>query len=242
MKKAFVLALALLSLAACKKITPEQRIAEIDRFFDGKTESYSADLKQYQGDKQIDYLHLVLARDLDAGDIWTVESGEQSSLIAEFPSKEKDAPLAMISASLDDPAACAAILEMLEAYRDIQIQHRNTLRVLFYAPADSTGNSGLAAVNEEIHAANELNIFDIELSTQADLPAHTFVIEDTPKFADQLVEALPRYFAPLGDYQFIPRLPDPEWPMRGTIYRYNLSTDEFQQEVAAVTVFAFLLN
>ena len=34
MKKAFVLALALLSLAACKKITPEQRIAEIDRFFD----------------------------------------------------------------------------------------------------------------------------------------------------------------------------------------------------------------
>ena len=242
MKKVLVLVLAILSLAACKKVTPEQRIADISRYFDGKTEEYTSNLKQYQGEKQIDYLHLVLAKDLGAEEIWTLDEGDRHSLIAEFPAKDADAPLAMISAPLDDPAACAAILEVLEAFHSLKIQNRNTMRALFYAPADSTGRNGLADMNEELHAAEEINLFDLELSTCGAVPPHTFAIVDTPTFAQRLTEAMPPYFAPLGDYQFVQQPFDPEWPMKGTIYRYDLSPAEFQKDAAAVTVFVYLLN
>ena len=242
MKKLLVIALAILSLAACKKITPEERIAEIGRFFDGKEDTYSTNLQQYDGEKQLDYLHLILAKDLGAEDIWTIETDGQASLVAEFPGKEKNAPLTMISASLDDPAACAAILELFEAYKDIKIQHKNTIRALFYTPTDSTGKGGLHAVNEELRAADELIIFDIELSTGRDLPRHTFVLEEKPVFVEQLIGIVTPYLAPLGDYKFEQGVyPNRDWPLSTSIYRYNFS-DDFHQEVAAVTAFSFLLN
>ena len=243
MKKLMYFALVLLSLAACKRITPEERIAQISRFFDGKENNYTAQLQQFTGEKQLDYLNLVLAKDLGAEDIWTIEADGQSSLIAEFPGKEKGASLTMISASLDDPAACSAILELFEAYKKYKIQHKNTIRALFYAPVDSTGNGGLHAVNEELRNSDELIIFDIELSTGRDLPRRTFVLEEKPVFAEQLIKVVSPYIAPMGDYSFKQGVyPNRDWPLTTSIYRYNLSADEFQKDVAVVTAFSFLLN
>jgi hypothetical protein len=243
MKRILLLACVVLAAASCKTITPEARIAEIDGFFNGKEDTYTAKLQQYQGDTQLDYLDLVLSKDLNAKDIWTIESDGGETMVAEFPGKEKNAPLSMISASLDDPAACAAILEVLEAFKELKIQHKNTIRAVFYAPApDSTQQSGLAVINEDIHASKEINLFDIELSTSRQLARHTFCIEDTPAFAQQLIDALPAYFKPLGDYHFVLQKPDPAWPLKGTIYRYDIQTGEFQKEVAAITAFTFLLN
>ena len=244
MKRILLITLAVLSAVSCKKITPEMRIAQIDRFFDGKEDVYTAKLQQYEGDKQLDYLNLVLDRDLGAGDIWTIEADGMSSLMAEFPGKDKHAQLSMISASLDDPAACSAVLSLLEAYKTIKIQHKNTMRVLFYSPArDTTGQNGLVAVNDELRASDELILFDIELSTRDTTARHTFVLEEKPVFAKQLMGALQPYFAPMGDYQFKQgTYPNPSWPLKTSIYRYHIDSSDLQKESAAVTALAFLLN
>jgi hypothetical protein len=244
MKRILLLALVVLSAVACKKITPETRIAQIGTFFDGKEDSYSAKLQQYTGDKQLDYLTLQLMGELGAKDLWTVEDDGLTSLVAEFPGKAKAPQISMISAPLDDPTACALILEVLEAYKQIKIQHENTIRAVFYAPApDSTRPSGLAAINQDLHESGEFNSFDIELSTRGDLPLHTFVLNENPAFVEKMIELIPGYLAPLGDYQVVKDAkPDPTWPLKGSIYRYHVNPAELQKEAAAVTAFAFLLN
>ena len=244
MKRILLLAMVVLSAAACKKVTPETRIAQINDFFDGKEAVYIAKIQQYTGDKKLDYLTLQLAGELGAKDIWTLEDDGMSSLVAEFPSKEDNPQISMISASLDDPTACALILEVLEAYKNIKIKHKNTIRAVFYAPApDSTRPSGLAAVNQDLHESGEFNSFDIELSTRNDQPQHTFVLTENPEFAEKLIQFIPGYLAPLGDYKVVPdTTPDPAWPLKGSIYRYYIHPDEFQKEAAVVTAFTFLLN
>ena len=118
------MALVVLSAAACKKITPETRIAQIDQHFNGKEAVYGDKLQQYTEDKKIDYLTLQLMKELGAKDLWTLEDEGHMALVAEFPGKEKKNPqISLISASLDDPTACATILEVLEAYKKIKIQH-----------------------------------------------------------------------------------------------------------------------
>ena len=243
MKRIQLLALVVLSAVACKKITPETRVAQIGTFFDGKEDSYSARLQQYTGDKQLDYLTLQLMGELGAKDLWTVEDEGLSSLVAEFPGKAKAPQISMISASLDDPKACALLLEVLEAYKSIKIQHDNTIRAIFYAPApDSTRASGLAAINQDLHESGEFNSFDIELSTRGEQPLHTFILEENPTFAEKMIQVLPGYLAPLGDYQVVCVTPDPAWPLKGSIYRYHINPAEFQKEAAVVTAFTFLLN
>ena len=244
MKRILLITLAVLSAVSCKKITPEMRIAQIDRFFDGKEDVYTAKLQQYEGEKQLDYLQLVLAGDLGAGDIWTIEADGLNSLMAEFPGKDEHAQLTMISAPLDDPAACSAVLSLLEAFKDIKIQHKNTIRALFYSPAqDTTGQNGLVAVNDELRASDELIIFDIELSSRDTTALHTFILEENPAFAHQLLEVLPPYFAPLGDYRFEQGIyPNHSWPLKTSIYRYHIDSGDLQKETAAVTALAFLLN
>ena len=243
MKRILLLALVVLSAVACKKITPETRIAQIGNFFDGKEDSYSAKLRQYTGDKQLDYLTLQLLGELGANDLWTVDDEELTSLVAEFSGKAKAPQISMISASLDDPTACALILEVLEAYKKIKIQHDNTIRAVFYAPApDSTRPSGLASINQDLHESGEFNSFDIELSTRGDQPLHTFVLEESPAFAEKIIQMVPGYLAPLGDYQVVQGVPDPAWPLKGSIYRYPINPAELQKEAAAVTAFTFLLN
>ena len=245
MKRILLLAMVVLSAAACKKISPETRIAQIGDHFDGKEAVYTAKLQQYAGDKQLDYLTLQLAGELGAKDIWTLEDDGMTSLVAEFPGKEKENPqISLISAPLDDPTACALILEVLGAYQKIKIQHKNTIRAVFYAPApDSTRPSGLATVNQDLHESGEFNSFDIELATRKDQPQHTFILSENPAFVEKLIQVIAEYLAPLGDYRVVPdNEPDPDWPLKGSIYRYYINPDEFQKEAAAVTAFAYLLN
>lgn len=245
MKRILFIALVVLTAASCKRITPESRIAQIDRFFNGKEDIHTPKLQQFQGEKQLDYLQLILDGSLDAPGIWTIEAEGQTSLLAEFPGSDRKAELTMISASLGDPQACSAVLEVLEAFQSLKIQHKNTIRALFYAPAqDSSGTNGLAAVNNELRNYNELIIFDIELSTDnGEMAEKTFVLEEKPDFAKQLIEIIQPYFVPLGDYHFEQGVyPNPAWPLKTSIYRYNINPDRFQQETAAVAAFAFLLN
>lgn len=245
MKRILLIALVVLAATSCKKITPETRIAEINRFFQGKEDVHTPKLQQYQGKKQLDYLNLILDGELDAATIWVVEADGQSSMLAEFPGSDKKGDLTMISASLDDPQACSAVLEAMEALKQLKIQHKNTIRTLFYAPApDSTGQNGLAAVNDELRSFEELILFDIELTTGSEtVPTKTFVIEEKPDFARQLIEIIQPYMAPLGDYQFEQGIyPNPSWPLKTSIYRYNVDPGDFQKDVAAVTSFAYLLN
>ena len=245
MKRLLLLSLVVLSAVACKTITPETRIAQIDQFFNGKEAAYSASIQQFTGEKQLDYLTLQLMQELGAEDIWTLEDEGQYALVAEFPGKEKKNPqLSLISASLDDPTACATILEVLEAYKKIKIQHKTTIRALFYSPAvDSTGRNGLSVANLDIQESGEIAQFDIELSSRGEQPEHTFILEETPVFAQTLIEVIPGYLAPLGNYELVQgKYPNAAWPMKCPIYRYQLVPDDFQKEAAVVTAFTFLLN
>ena len=239
------MALVVLSAAACKKITPETRIAQIDQHFNGKEAVYGDKLQQYTEDKKIDYLTLQLMKELGAKDLWTLEDEGHMALVAEFPGKEKKNPqISLISASLDDPTACATILEVLEAYKKIKIQHKTTMRAVFYSPAtDSTGRNGLDVVNQDLRESAEMAQFDIELSTRDDNPHHVFVLDESPTFAQTLIQVVPGYLAPLGEYQVIQGVyPNPVWPLHCPIYRYYIDSNEFQKEAAAVTAFTFLLN
>jgi hypothetical protein len=245
MKRLLLLSLVVLSAVACKTITPETRIAQIDQFFTGKEAVYSAKLQQFTGEKQLDYLTLQLMQELGAKDLWTLEDEGHQVLVAEFPGKEKKNPqISLISASLDDPTACAAILEVLEAYKKIKIQHKNTIRALFYSPVtDSTGRNGLSVANRDIRESGEMVQFDIELSSHGEQPKHTFILDESPIFAKTLIEVIPGYLAPLGSYQLVQgTYPNTDWPMRCPIYRYQLAADDFQKEAAAMTAFTFLLN
>ena len=245
MKRLLLLSLVVLSAVACKTITPETRIAQIDQFFTGKEAVYSAKLQQFTGEKQLDYLTLQLMQELGAKDLWTLEDEGHQVLVAEFPGKEKKNPqISLISASLDDPTACAAILEVLEAYKKIKIQHKNTIRALFYSPVtDSTGRNGLSVANRDIRESGEMVQFDIELSSHGEQPKHTFILDESPIFAKTLIEVIPGYLAPLGSYQLVQgTYPNTDWPMKCPIYRYQLTPDDFQKEATAVTAFTFLLN
>ena len=236
MKRLLLLSLVVLSAVACKTITPESRIAQSDQFFTGKEAVYSAKLQQFTGEKQLDYLTLQLMQELGAKDLWTLEDEGHQVLVAEFPGKEKKNPqISLISASLDDPTACAAILEVLEAYKKIKIQHKNTIRALFYSPVtDSTGRNGLSVANRDIRESGEMVQFDIELSSHGEQPKHTFILDESPIFAKM---------APLGSFKLVQgTYPNATWPMKCPIYRYQLAPDDFQKEAAAMTAFTFLLN
>ena len=244
MKRILLLALVVLSAAACKKITPETRIGQIGRYFDGKENVYSARLQQLPADRQADYLTLQLAGEIGASDLWTLEVDGMNALVAEFPGRDKNPMLSFLSASLDDPDACAVVLEVLEAYRKIKIPHKNTIRAIFYAPApDSARLDGLSVVNQELQETGEIVGFDIEVSTREGQPKHCFVLEDLPAFTQTLFEAVPGYLAPLGDYQLAQGpYPNPDWPLKCPIYRYGVDPEEFQREAAAVAAFTYLLN
>ena len=117
MKKSLLILLAVLSLAACRRITPEQRIGQINDHFNRHPDEYTAKIEQYQEQKRVDYLSLVLLRDLGAQDAWTLEAAGQNSLVAEYPGNEEGV-LTLLSASLDDPAACGAVLNVCKAFKE----------------------------------------------------------------------------------------------------------------------------
>ena len=248
MKRILLIGLAVLAAAACKQITPEQRIEEFTNYFSAKESTHTEWMESHDASKRIDYLTLNLAKAAKANDLWTLKGGGGTSLIAEFPGRTKsrkvEPEMTMISASLDDPAACGVVLDVLEAFRELKVQHKNTIRAVFYEPsADSTGQTGLAAINREFRGNDELIVFDIELSSRDTLPSRTFVLEEKPFFARQLIQVLPTYFKSLGEYEFVQgTYPNNNWPLKGSIYRYHVEPGNLGTEATAVATLTYLLN
>jgi len=233
-----------LSTVACKKITPETRIAQMADYLATHENQYAAKLNQYEADKRVDYLTLEMAKALGAEELWTLETAGANSLIAEFSGREKEnRQLSLISASLDDPDACATVVSILEAFKNLKIYHKNDIRVIFYDTAkDSAGIDGLTAINQEMYDENEIFAFDIEVASRDSLPGSTFFISDKPVFAERIAEVIPPYLAPLGEYRFqaVP-YPDPTWPLKGPVYRFHLSGNK-QKDAAALAAVTYLLN
>ena len=245
MKRFFLILLTVLSTVACKKVTPETRIAQIADYLTTKEDGYAARLQQYDGDKRLDYLTLQLAKELGAAEIWTIEAAGENSLVAEFPGKEKEnRQMSVISASLGDPAACAAVLEVLESFKSLKIYHKNDIRAVFYSNAqDSTGFNGLAAINQEMLEDGDFFVFEIELSSQSELPRNTFIISDKPAFTQRMNEVISPYLTPIGAYQLKQgEYPDSQWPPKGPVYRYRVDKDNLQKDAAAVAAFTYLMN
>lgn len=244
MKRILILGLTVLAAAACKKITPEQQVGKLAAFLDGYQNEYVTPLSQHDAGRKLDYLTLVLNRDLDANAIWTLETGAGTSLVAEFPGREKNGQLSLVSASIDDPTACAAALGILRALKDQRLRTANTLRLLIYDNTpDSLGVSGLETVVRDFRASEELITFDLELSTCDTLPQHTFIMEEKPVFVERILEVIPPYFKQLGDYQFVQgEYPNPDWPLKSSVYRYRIDPGDLPRETAAAAALTILLN
>ncbi|MBR5019961.1 MAG: hypothetical protein IKX53_10065 [Bacteroidales bacterium] len=245
MKRFTLILLAVLSAIACRKVTPEEQIAQIAGYFEKTSDAFSENLQRHEGDKRVDYLTLTLAKELMADDLWTLEYAGEKSLIAEFPGREKkQTQFSLLSASLDDPEACAVVLNTLQAFKDLKIKPKGTIRTLFYNPVqDTLGFSGLTAVFGEFYESGELVTFELEVSSRDSIPPHTFRIEEKPAFADQLIEVIPPYLAPLGNFQFVRgQYPNKEWPVKASVYRYRIDPADLRKESAAVAAFCFLVN
>lgn len=244
MKRILLISLAVLAAAACKKITPEQQVSKIAEFLGGYENEYVTPLTQHDTGRRLDYLTLVLNRDLDANSIWTLETGGGTSLNAEFPGREKNKQISLISASIDDPAACAAALGILRAFKEQRLNTANTLRLLVYDNTpDSLGVSGLESVIRDYRASEELITFDLELSTCDTLPNHTFIMEEKPVFVEKILEVIPPYFKQLGDYQFVQgEYPNHDWPLKSSVYRYRIDPGDLPRETAAAAALTLLLN
>lgn len=247
MKRITLLLMTALLAAACTKVTPETQIRRISDYFASAEDVHSARLNQYAGEKKADYLTLVLGKDLKAADIWTLEheDGSTGALVAEFPGRKNErAELTLISAPLDDPTACATVLAVMEAFRECKIRPKNTIRALFYDPAqDSSGRSILSDVAEEMRESSEFYEFNLVLTSRDSIPARTFILEEKPVFAKKMLEVIPPYFTQLGDYRFEQgSYPAAGWPMSGSTYRYGIEAGTTREDAAAVTAFSYLLN
>lgn len=245
MKRVLLILLAVLSTVACRKITPEDRIAQISDYFKTNENTYAEDLHRHEGQKRLDYLTLKLAKDINAEDIWTLENEGENSLVAEFPGREgKKTQFSLLSASLDDPDACAVVLNTLQAFKDLKINPKGTIRALFYSPLkDTAGISGLSAVFREIFESGELVTFEMEVASRDTLPGHTFFLDEKPVFAERLLEVVPPYLSPLGDYRLEQgEYPNPEWPVKASVYRYYIDPSDLKKESAVISAFSFLVN
>ena len=245
MKRLLLIGLALLAMASCKKVTPEERIDSIYTFFENNEDNYSTRLAGLDPAKRPDYLMLVLANELKADEVWTLGEEEDTSLAAEFNGEaEKDKQLSIISASLDEVDACAAALNIMHAFKELKIKPSSHIRILFFSPArDSSSTSGLSVCQQDIQEAGEMVSFDLNLSSSGACPAHTFVIEESARFVDRFLELVTPYFSQRGDFTFTKGpYPNPEWALKAPTYRYDINPDERQKEYAAVTTLTFLLN
>ena len=95
----------------------------------------------------------------------------------------------------------------------------------------------------ELYESGELVTFELEVSSRDTLPVHTFRIEEKPAFAEKIVEVIPPYLAPLGEFRFERgKYPNKEWPVKASVYRYQLDPADIAKESAVVAAFAYLVN
>lgn len=90
MKKFTLILLTVLMAAACRKVSPDQRIAQISKYFDKTDNTYVEDLQRFDNEKRLDYLTLTIAKELNAADIFTIEHADAQSLVAQFPGRERN--------------------------------------------------------------------------------------------------------------------------------------------------------
>lgn len=247
MKRILLIGLVILTAAACKKVQPEDRVTAITEYFSQNEDEFAARLAQYEGDKRIDYLSLVLGNDLGTEDIWLLETEAGSSILANFPGvdKEETEPvISLLSAPVDDPAACAAALNVLKAFKKLKIAHKNDIRAFFYDPqVDSLGQSGLTLAGQDFKEAKDIILFNLVLTSQDTLTPHRIVIEDKKRFTAKINEVVKPYFAPLGEFEFVQgAYYNPEWPLQMATYRFHVDKGQLMQDAAAATVFSMLLN
>lgn len=248
----FFLLVTLVATSSCsKKVPSEKIISDFCQQYDKKGDVYREPLSQVAPEKRGSFILLKLGKDLKAADVWTldfeeedVESGEMNGgqvIVAEFKSREKDRHISMISACLDDPDACSAVLDVLNAFKEAKFRPALTLRAVFY-DGGKTGTDGLKAAANDFIQASELSTFDIEVSSRDSIPEKTFIIEDKLAFAGKLVEVVPPLVKPVADVDFeIGDFPREGWPTSIPTYRYRLGSDRLS-DLKALTAFTFLLN
>lgn len=250
----FILLVTLVAASACsKKVPSEKIIAGFSRYYDKTGDVYREPLSQLSPEKRNNYLLLKLGKDLKASDVWTldfeeenIESGEMEGgqvIVAELKSREKDphVSVSMISACLEDPDACSAVLDVLEAFKQSKFHPALTLRAVFYE-GGASGTDGLKAVARDFYQAGEFSAFDIEVSSRDTIPEKTFIIEDKLAFAGQIMEVIPPVMQPSCDVSFqIGEFPRSGWPTNIPTYRYRLGSDRIA-DLKALTTFTFLLN
>ena len=248
MKKIALLGMVLLAAVSCKQVTPEERIAEISTYCSNHENDYATKLAQLDDTRRTDYLTLVQANQLGAAEVWLLDTDESRTLVAEYrgrkPRKGVEPPISLLTASLDDPQACAAVLAAMEAFKKLKIRPASTLRTAFYSPAaDSASTSGLDALHDDLAEAGEVITYDLDVSSSNGEAPCTFLIEENPMFVEQFLSVIPPYFSPLGDYHFQQGVyPNDNWPINAATYRYTLDGNALPRESAAIATLVFLLN
>ncbi len=246
MKRILLTVLAVTTLAACtKQITPEERISQIDTYFKEQPMTYADALAKIDADRRLDFLTLKLSKDLKAKDIWSVGEDGYASVVGELRGKNhgKDGDISIVSAPVDDPVACAAVLEAMRAFKKIGIQHKNNIRVLFYGQGkDDEDRTGLALVSSEFSGENELISFATDVNSMGLYPKRTFVLEEQPMFVEKMVKVIPPYIAPLGPCEVKQGVFPPAWDLRAPAYRYSVEEGTLARDAAQLTAFLFLVN
>ena len=237
---------ALTVAASCsKKVSSEQLIEGFVQHFDTKGDQFTGPLAEVSAENRADFITYRLGKDLGAADIWTIdaESPEEEVgqvIVAEFKSRNKDTDVTLLSASLDDPEACSAVLAVLDAFKQAKIRPAMALRAVFYDSSET--GAGLKALYDDFCQAGEMPAFDIEVSSLDSIPEKTFLIEDRPVFVQKIIEVIPPYLAPAckasvhaGDY------PREGWPIPTPTYRYRLGDDRID-DLKALCTFTLLMN
>ena len=237
---------AVLAASACtKKVSSEKLVVDLANHFDKNGDRYTEQLAAVAPEKRAGFIMVKLDKDLKADDLWTLDFGETDPsgqvVVAEFPSRNKEAHLSLISACLDDPEACSAVLDVLDAFKQSKIHPAMTLRAVFYDGGES-GTAGMKALYDDLLQSYETATFDIEVTTCDTIPARTFIIEEKSVFAKQMIEVIPEYLKPVGQVNFeMGEFPRQDWPTRIPTYRYRLGNDRIA-DLKLLTAFTLLVN
>lgn len=245
---ALLLLVTVAATSACtKKVATDQLISQFTKHFDQQGDRYTEELAAMTPEKRATYITLQLSKELGAKDVWMLDFDRDGNagqvLIAEFKARDKDPHISVISACLDDPAACSAVLDVMDAFKQAKIRPANAVRAVFYDGCAS-GAEGIRVMNDDFKQSYELAVFDLEVSSCDSIPERTFIIEDKPVFANQLVEVIPAYIKPVSDVKFeIGDFPRKNWPSTIPTYRYRLGTPADRlSDLKVLTAFTLLLN
>ena len=238
------LLVAVMAASACtKKVSSEKLIVDLTGHFDKKGSRYTEQLAKVAPEKRAGFITLKLDKDLGAEDLWTIgfEGEDGQVVVAEFPSRDKEAHISLISACLDDAAACSAVLDVLDAFRQAKVRPATTLRAVFY-DSGASGTEGMKVLYDDLLQSYETATFDIEVTSCDSLPARTFIIEEKPFFSNQMIDVIPAYLETVAPVEFeVGPFPRENWPSRIPTYRYCLGTDRLA-DLKLLTAFTLLVN